>query len=80
MFNPALIEAATNERLADLRNSRRRFPVAPATRPGPAQAEMQPPHRRRRMRGANPQQTIGWLLVSIGLRLVVPRTPARPAR
>jgi hypothetical protein len=80
MFTPALIEAATNERLADLRHPRRRSSLAPATRPGAGRGGVRKPHRRRRTRVANPQETIGWLLVSIGLRLVVPRTPPRAAR
>jgi len=76
MFNPALFEMATNERVARLRHARGRSPIAPATGRSPFRAETREPRRGRRGRVANPQETIGWLLVSIGLRLVVPRARA----
>jgi hypothetical protein len=80
MFNPVLIEIAANERVADLRRARGRSSVVPVSGGAAARAGIRERRRGRRARVANPQATIGWLLVSIGLRLVVPRTPARPAR
>ena len=80
MFNPAFIEMAINERVADLRRAHRRSSVAHATDRAAARAGSRERRRGRRAGVSHPQETIGWLLVSIGLRLVVPRTPARPAR
>jgi hypothetical protein len=76
-MNPALLESAANERLSDMRRAAERSAVAHAADLAASQAGSR---ERRRGRVTSPSQTVGWLLVSVGLRLVVPRTPARPAR
>jgi hypothetical protein len=76
-MNPALLESAANERLSAMRRAAERSAVAHAADVAASQAGSR---ERRRGRMTSPSQAVGWLLVSIGLRLVVPRTPARPAR
>ena len=77
MLNPVLNEIAATERLADLRRAGRRSPVGDTT----VLAATRAASRERRRRGlARPQETVGWLLVSIGLRLAVSRQPAGSAR
>ena len=77
MMNPILNELAATERLADLRRAgmRSRFGHASDLAGiGDSSSE----HRRGRVR--RPQEAVGWLLVSVGLRLVVPRPPAGSPR
>jgi len=74
MFNPALTEMMASDRIAELQRpdtkrsirSRSCAPVAIAASP-------RPPVSVRPARLANRQQAIGWFLVSVGLRLALPR-------
>jgi hypothetical protein len=83
MNNPVLIETAANERLADLRRAgdrsvtaqeREPFSIWPTTRVNARTAFANG------RRVVDARQATGWLLVSIGLRLAVPRARAGSAR
>jgi hypothetical protein len=65
MLNAAMLGMAADERIADMRRSAR--PRAPHV-------------AARRRRTAHPQQAFGWFLVSVGLRLALPRTRVTPSR
>jgi hypothetical protein len=77
--NPALLEIATRESITELhrasakRSRGARYDLADTDR-------LYPPPASRHPRLANPQRAIGWFLISVGLRLAVPRTPSRPGR
>ena len=79
MTNPALIELMAQDRATELRTAavnRSRRSAAPTgitARPTPSRSS-------RPVRLANPQRAIGWFLVSVGLRLAMPRTPTGSAR
>jgi hypothetical protein len=79
MMNPALIEMMAKDRSRELqavaanRPSRSVVRTATVTRPALSRSG-------RHVRLANPQRAIGWFLVSVGLRLAMPRTPTGPAR
>lgn len=77
MMNPILNELAATERLADLCRAGMRSRSAHAT--DLAVIDDSSPRRRRRA-VRRPQEAVGWLLVSVGLRLVVPRPPAESPR
>ena len=77
MMNPKLLETAANERIFDLRRAAERPAVVHDNRRAASQT---PARERRHGHVTSSSQRVGWALVSIGLRLAVPRTPARPAR
>jgi hypothetical protein len=78
-MNPGLIEMMAKDRRMELRAAAAHrassFAVRTeiATRPAS-------PRSTQHVRLANPQQAIGWFLVSVGLRLAMPRTRTGPAR
>ncbi len=71
MTNPALAEMAARDHIAELRRAAGRRSVARAAETTAV--------RTARPRG-NPQRTIGWFLISVGLRLAVPPSRAGSAR
>jgi hypothetical protein len=83
MNNPVLIETAAKQRLADLRRTGERSII-------PRQRERVSSWPTTRVNGrtafangrrvVDARQATGWLLVSIGLRLAVPRPRAGSAR
>jgi hypothetical protein len=81
MLNPALTAMMVGDRIAELqradakRSTRSRSSVPVAVRSSP-----RPPVSVRPARLANRQQAIGWFLVSVGLRLALPRAGAGSAR
>jgi hypothetical protein len=78
-MNPGLIEMMAKDRRTELRAaaanraSRSVARTGIATRPASSRSSQH-------VRLANPQQAIGWFLVSVGLRLAMPRTRTGPAR
>lgn len=80
-MNPALTEMVAKDRITELhaaaakRAARNRPSLATEIVARPASS-----HSSRRFRLTNPQQAIGWFLVSLGLRLAVPRTRTGSAR
>lgn len=72
MLHPALLQIAARDRIAEMQRAgaKRSFGTWSyrATEP-PA-----PGHSARDARRVHPQRAIGWFLVSLGLRLAVPRT------
>jgi hypothetical protein len=81
VLNPALAEMVANDRITELRAAAaKRSSSARAS----AGAETGAPHASSRSNRhahlANSQRAIGWFLVSVGLRLALPRTRAGSAR
>jgi hypothetical protein len=81
MLNPALLEMAARDRTAELQRAGRQRSLgarsnhaADSARPHTARRSM------RHARGAQPQQAIGWFLVSVGLRLALSRTRTSSGR
>ena len=81
MLNPALAEMMASDRITELqgaaakRSLRARASVRAETAAPPASSRST-----RHARLANPQRAIGWFLVSVGLRLALPRTRTGSAR
>jgi hypothetical protein len=79
MLNPAFAEMEARDRIAE----RHRATTKRGSRGCPARDETEDPTARpsvRRARRANPQRAIGWFLVSVGLRLALPRSRAGSSR
>ena len=78
-MNPGLIEMMVKDRRTELRaaaaNRASRSGARTAIATGAASSR---PGQHVRL--ANPQQAIGWFLVSVGLRLALPRTRAGSRR
>ncbi len=81
MLNPALTEIMANDRLKELQQTgpngssrTRSLPTEIATAPRASLRSI------RHDRLVDSQRAIGWFLVSVGLRLVVPRTRTGSAR
>jgi hypothetical protein len=79
MLNPVLTEMAARDRIAQMGRGRpnrsfvaRDYPAIEDTHARVA--------RPRRTPRANPQQALGWFLVSVGLRLALPRSRAGSTR
>jgi hypothetical protein len=78
-MNPGLLEMMANDRSREMRaaavnwSARSAVHTVIAGHPAPRRSSPQ-------VRLANPQQAIGWFLVSVGLRLAMPRTPSSSAR
>lgn len=74
MVNPALLELTARDRTAELRRTdpaRRSARRAALARP----AGLPLSARSRRSRSAvHPQRALGWFIVSVGLRLALPRS------
>jgi hypothetical protein len=78
-MNPGLTEMMAKDRITELRagatrRSSRSGPPPPTTA-GPVSSRSSP-----RVRPVNAQRAIGWFLVSVGLRLAMPRTPTGTGR
>jgi hypothetical protein len=75
MLNPALAEMAARDRIAEMHQAatKRSF-GSEETKAATAQLSI------RRARRANPQRAVGWFLVSVGLRLALPRSRAGSTR
>ncbi len=76
MTTPGLIELMAKDRSAELRAAaahRAAVRTEIAARPASYRSL---PH----VHLANPQRAVGWFLVSVGLRLAIPRTPTSSAR
>jgi hypothetical protein len=81
VLNQTLIEMMARDRIAELQRSaaKRRcgarcYDDADGTKSDTALAPIE------RYRRARPRRAIGWFLVSVGLRLALPRARARSAR
>ena len=81
MLNPALAEMMASDRIMELQGAaRQRSLRARASVPAETAA---PPASSRSIRHdhlANSQRAIGWFLISVGLRLALPRTRTGSAR
>jgi hypothetical protein len=81
MLNPALAAMMTGERIAELQRADTRRSTRPrSSGPVAVTSSSRPPVSVRPPRLANRQQAIGWFLVSVGLRLALPRAGAGSAR
>jgi hypothetical protein len=82
MTNPALIELMAQDRTMELRTAaaNRSWRSWRSAVPVEIAARRTTSRPRRQVRPANPQRAIGWFLVSVGLRLALPRTPTGSAR
>jgi hypothetical protein len=81
VLNPALAEMMASDRIMELqraatKRSLRARPSVPAETAGPQALSRSVRHDHL----ANSQRAIGWFLVSVGLRLALPRTRAGSAR
>jgi hypothetical protein len=81
MLNPALAEMAATERIAALRAAAAKRSSRPR-RSIPTETTARHAPRRSGRFGhlADAQRAIGWFLISLGLRLAVPRTRTGSAR
>jgi hypothetical protein len=81
VLNPALTEMMANDRITELRQAAARRPPATGHRvPAETAAPPAPSRSGRPARLANSQRAVGWFLVSVGLRLALPRPRSGPAR
>jgi len=81
MFNPALTEMMARDRIAELqRADAKRSTRSRSSVPGAITSSPRPPVSVRPGRLANSQRAIGWFLVSVGLRLALPRAGSGAAR
>jgi hypothetical protein len=78
-MNPGLIEMMAKDRRTELQAAAANRASSSAVR---TEIAVRPASSRsaEHVRLANPQQAIGWFLVSVGLRLAMPRTRTGPAR
>ena len=81
MLNPALAEMMAKDRITELRRTaaERRSCTDPSAPPETAVVQASS-RSSRHARLANSQRAIGWFLVSVGLRLALPRTRTGPVR
>jgi hypothetical protein len=81
VLNPALAEMMAKDRITELRRTaaERRSCTDPSV-PSESAAPRASSQSSRHARLANAQRAIGWFLVSVGLRLALPRTRTGPAR
>jgi hypothetical protein len=79
-MNPGLTEMMARDRITELRVDARRSSRTGPTIPTETEARYAPPRSMPHVHLANPQRAIGWFLVSVGLRLALPRTSAGSAR
>jgi hypothetical protein len=87
-MNPALVEMAAQDRIAELRRTAARRPLAtrsyltaPTTLSQPPRSSIgRAPRTDAEQARTNPQQAVGWFLVSVGLRLALPRARAASNR
>jgi hypothetical protein len=79
-MNPSLIEMMAKDRSAELRAAAANRPSRSAVGSGVATRRPASFRPSPRVGLANPQRAVGWFLVSVGLRLAMPRTPTRTAR
>jgi len=81
VFSPALTEMMASDRIAELqRADTKRLTRSRSAVPVAVTAFPRPPVSVRPARLANRQQAVGWFLVSVGLRLALPRAGTGPAR
>ena len=79
MTNPGLIELMAQDRMTELRTAAANRALRGSV-PTEIAARLTSSRASRHVRLANPQRAIGWFLVSVGLRLAMPRTPTGSAR
>jgi hypothetical protein len=81
MLNPAFVEMAARDRIADMqRVSTTRSFGARSYLAADTTTSQTPPAGIRHARCADLQRAIGWFLVSVGLRLALPRARAGSGR
>jgi len=81
MLNPLWAEIAVRDRIAELRRaSAKRSPGERAYLDTDTSRSVAPRWSTRRARQAHPQRAIGWFLVSVGLRLALPKARGGSAR
>jgi hypothetical protein len=74
-MNPAMVEMVARARVAEMRLAAAGRSRAPWWRDTGHSRQLRPPAARRTVsiRPATPRRAIGWFLVSVGLRLALPR-------
>jgi len=76
-MHPALVEMAIEARAVELRHPGARASWVPRRRPAGAAGHA---GAREMARSGRVRQAMGWFLVRVGLRLVLPRAAVLPAR
>jgi hypothetical protein len=81
MLNPTIAEMAARDRHAEMHRAAAKRPYGLRGRPA-TERRAAPAARRSllRARRSNPQRAVGWFLVSLGLRLALPRSRAGAPR
>jgi hypothetical protein len=74
VLNPALMEMAARDRIAELQRAGAERTLSSGSYRAADITASQTPHLTRHARRTDLQRAIGWFLVSVGLRLAVPRT------
>lgn len=80
MLNPALVEMAARDRIAEMQRAGAKRGLGTGSYPAADTTASQAPRLTRHARRADLQRAIGWFLVSVGLRLALPRTRAGSGR
>jgi hypothetical protein len=81
VLNPALAEMMASDRITELQGAAaKRSLSARASVRAETAAPQASSRSTRRARLANSQRAVGWFLVSVGLRLALPRARTGPAR
>jgi hypothetical protein len=81
VLNPVLAELAARDRIAELRRaSAKRSLGAQSRLDADLSGSERPLVSIRDARRSRPQRALGWFLVSVGLRLALPRTRAGSGR
>jgi hypothetical protein len=78
-MNPGLVELMAQDRTTELRTAAANRSLR-CSAPTEIAARATSSRSNRHVRLGNPQRAIGWFLVSVGLRLAMPRTPTGSAR
>ena len=76
-MNPAMVEMVAQARVVEMRQAAaRRSPGARRLEADRARRTRTPAEKTISMRPAAPRRAIGWFLISVGLRLALPRPNA----
>jgi hypothetical protein len=73
MSNPASLELAARDRIAEIQRTAAKRSLGTRSHLAAATTNTETPTSSRHARRANPQRAVGWFLVSVGLRLALPR-------
>jgi hypothetical protein len=80
MLNPALVQMVARDRIAEMHRAGAKRALSTGSYPAADCTASQATRLTRHARRADLQRAIGWFLVSVGLRLALPRTRAGSGR